>query len=389
MHNDFYLALPGLCEALFGADAASPGAVHRPLSDRDRSALAALLAPDGPLLRLILRLSSDSSLLYEVAVDKLPAPTQRFLNSVRDHAKLPSIYAGKVKFDLAAPAAAYAAAAPSPLPDLSSDRLRPQASPLAMSGGLVGATASSIYNVRVMFNMLEFYMFSFARAATVSTKLRPSDARTGDSYDPRGPRAGSSSSSWRRDPSAAAAAATFVGADPAYFSALRAYLSYFAPSEAAASPAAVAAAAAAFATATAAAAPGAGAAETAAAMHLNPFAQGSPLKARFPAKSGIGMDGMGGQAARASPYSILGSRDPDRPDGREVTVSSFVLGIFVELWLNQNDPADAFRSPSWILPPLPQILCVKHLVRHMARLRLYELEERVLANQTDQQKIAS
>ncbi|KAJ1566217.1 hypothetical protein HK405_010719, partial [Cladochytrium tenue] len=74
--------------ALFDADAASPyvpcacypcyppfgfpptnsGAVHRPLSDR----LAAQLAPDSPLLRLILQVSSDSLLLNEAAVDKLP-----------------------------------------------------------------------------------------------------------------------------------------------------------------------------------------------------------------------------------------------------------------------------------------------------------------------------
>ncbi|KAJ1559302.1 hypothetical protein HK405_011184, partial [Cladochytrium tenue] len=110
---------------MFGADAASPyvpGAVLRPLSDR----LAAQLAPDGPLLRLILRVSSDSSLLNETAVDKLPI-------SMRDHVMLPAIYTGKVKFDLAAPAAANGTAAPSPLPDLDSDRLWPQASPQAMS----------------------------------------------------------------------------------------------------------------------------------------------------------------------------------------------------------------------------------------------------------------
>ncbi|KAJ1539178.1 hypothetical protein HK405_013115, partial [Cladochytrium tenue] len=41
---------------------------------------------------------------------------------MRDHAMLPAVYAGKVKFDLAAPAAANATAVPSPLQDLDSDR---------------------------------------------------------------------------------------------------------------------------------------------------------------------------------------------------------------------------------------------------------------------------
>ncbi|KAJ3217445.1 hypothetical protein HDU67_007915 [Dinochytrium kinnereticum] len=100
LHASLYLFMPSLCTFLFGGskDPSHTGVLHRALSERDRVALTNLLAPESTFMRLILRMSGDSTLLYEISLNRLPPPTQRLIKA-GDLGALPKIYQSRIVSD--------------------------------------------------------------------------------------------------------------------------------------------------------------------------------------------------------------------------------------------------------------------------------------------------
>ncbi|KAJ3328804.1 sphingomyelin phosphodiesterase 4, neutral membrane (neutral sphingomyelinase-3) [Blyttiomyces sp. JEL0837] len=75
-HSTFYMFLPSLLSYLFGTET-HLGVIRRLMNDRDRVALYNLLAPSGPFMSLIIKLSGDSSMVYDFSPQKLPDPARR------------------------------------------------------------------------------------------------------------------------------------------------------------------------------------------------------------------------------------------------------------------------------------------------------------------------
>ncbi|KAJ3287391.1 sphingomyelin phosphodiesterase 4, neutral membrane (neutral sphingomyelinase-3) [Borealophlyctis nickersoniae] len=74
---------------------------------------------------------------------------------------------------------------------------------------------------------------------------------------------------------------------------------------------------------------------------------------------------------RAEGYSIFSSRDVDVLKRRDV--SEFVIGLFVEFWLCQNDPAEIARGAQYVKATDTQMRCIKTLVQYIVSLNLRDV----------------
>ncbi|KAJ3097826.1 sphingomyelin phosphodiesterase 4, neutral membrane (neutral sphingomyelinase-3) [Phlyctochytrium planicorne] len=102
-YSSLYLFMPSLCTFLFGGSGSNneysaPGVIQRPLSDRERSALTSLLAAESSFMQLVIRMSGDPTLLYEISTNRLPPPTQNLIK-YSELALLPKIYQNRIVQD--------------------------------------------------------------------------------------------------------------------------------------------------------------------------------------------------------------------------------------------------------------------------------------------------
>ncbi|KAJ3077920.1 sphingomyelin phosphodiesterase 4, neutral membrane (neutral sphingomyelinase-3), partial [Quaeritorhiza haematococci] len=206
------------------------GIVQKPLSRPEQKILYDLLAPDGIFLKVILRLYPEPSLLYEIMLDKLPNPIQKILRSL-DYSSLPSMYQSKLHVHDSiphSPSKSYIKGAESPMGHL-----------------LVGPQK----NVKIMFNMFEYYIFCFAYVVTLSQIPMTDDPRRRFDYstEPMHSRnplsfisshlpsistpfhwAGSASSS-SSSVKSSDMRLPYAAVDPIYYEIVQAYLDFFLP----------------------------------------------------------------------------------------------------------------------------------------------------------------
>ncbi|KAI9364847.1 hypothetical protein DFJ73DRAFT_756022 [Zopfochytrium polystomum] len=351
--NAFYFFFPTLCSFLFGADAVSIGVFRRQLDDRDASALCALLSPQSPFFRLVLRLSMDPSMLYEIALDKLPAPTQRQLRSFPERTKLSSIYTGKLQVDYAR-----------------------QIGPGGAAGGGVGAVNAGM-SPAGQTNPMD--LSPERRRASLKPNTAPEvkmEARPTMGSMNRLPSLGFHASYFNR---------SVAGLDQSFYEILNQYLHFFIPVTSGAAKADD---------------PLKSTLKTQSPSSRRAVmsnAQGALFSSveqtgAFKSRSGKQQQYSPLRAPKINPsYNILS--DIESVSGGAVGISQFVVGVLVELWLNQNEATDVSKSgeaskPAFLSPPPALLECVKRLVSHTSKLRLYEVNIEALPNQTDQMKIA-
>ncbi|ORY46032.1 hypothetical protein BCR33DRAFT_159041 [Rhizoclosmatium globosum] len=332
--RQLHSALPRLCTRLFGkASSNERGLVATPGPATDRL-VAAIAAPTGPLMTLLLR--ADPLLRYHVESEALPLPTQKLLAQGADaSALLPSLY-----FDRVAVTA---------LPASNSAQLNPTANASVANS----KQTDPAFQSRVMLNMLEFFFFSFAHVAVsvtpvLDTRPRPpqqpaffhghatpiSRPTTPLSQYLQPPQLQSQSQQQSSNlptsvpslslPSLSQPLLRFLNLDDSYYALLKAYLDFFVPLEA---PLPV----------------------------EDPLAQSadlldaSGLRKRFGERAGKFVASATGKPSSGTtssgPVSVLNSSDLNNVDwnGR-VAISKFIVSIFVELWLSQNDYTDAARN---------------------------------------------
>ncbi|KAK9764942.1 sphingomyelin phosphodiesterase 4, neutral membrane (neutral sphingomyelinase-3) [Basidiobolus ranarum] len=129
--------LPKLCSAVFGSRE-KRGWLHRRLTRQEEKAIYDLLRPSSRLFKAIVRFHTERNLLYEILPDRLPRSIQNSLTS-NSYDTLPNYYRGKVQF------------ADSNLNQTNS----------SLSGNVKND------GVKLMFNMLEYYLFCFCYVMTV------------------------------------------------------------------------------------------------------------------------------------------------------------------------------------------------------------------------------
>jgi hypothetical protein len=68
-----------------------------------------------------------------------------------------------------------------------------------------------------------------------------------------------------------------------------------------------------------------------------------------------------------SEFDFIGD---SRLDSTRVLVSQFVVGTFVELWLNQNEYTETPKTLPYVPPTPAQLQCLKQLMKHLVGLDL-------------------
>ncbi|KAI8609415.1 hypothetical protein BC830DRAFT_1150636 [Chytriomyces sp. MP71] len=338
--------LPRICILLFGATAPASssssssipenrksGLIHTP-SAQTNALFSTLLAPDGPLLRLLLR--ADPSLKYQVDIEALPAPTRTLLAGITQsnvshvqHASLPFLYHNRV--------APGNATSPNP---------------------------------KVMLNMFEFFMFSFAHVAistapVIESRLRGGSSRSTSFQSSQLASAANlsgylpqnilhASNLGHQKPAQPAFVALkpvqtsfkFANLDDVYFSLVKAYLEFLFPLDAPADEA------------------GSGL--------FQEDADPSGLRRRMGGGNKVEASVPVSTKSASSIASILNWGELQGMDlGTRISVSQFVLSLFTELWLCQNDYTETvFNEAKFSRPHTIQLQSIHILVSHITSLNL-------------------
>ena len=239
--KDLHSLLPNLCCILFGKSN------ERGLVYRHAYYMIEFLRPQSLLVSSLLRLQDYASLLYGMNMDHLPCPTKRILRDMElDH--LPSLYQGKIyKMDT--------------------------------HGHLQPITKVAVSDVKpvvkVMFNMFEYYLYSFSYSAIQAGYLKEPQMHSSHHLN-------ALSSAFR-----VTSSQTRLSEEPSYFYILQEYLKFFLPS----SP---------------------------------------PLNDKENLKNGV----FGSSnSQQVDSLFLLKTLDPMKM----ISTSEFVLGSFIEVWLCQND----------------------------------------------------
>ncbi|KAJ3012051.1 sphingomyelin phosphodiesterase 4, neutral membrane (neutral sphingomyelinase-3) [Thoreauomyces humboldtii] len=130
-----YGALSRITRKLYGED--NKCTFTQPLAPEQRAALQKFLNPNGIFFRKLLQLH-DRSMLYEIKPDQLPAPSRKAIQNL-DWSQLPALYNQRLQEDSKSRAIGHLIATP----------------------GRAGRQPT----FQLMFNMFEFYIFSFALCA--------------------------------------------------------------------------------------------------------------------------------------------------------------------------------------------------------------------------------
>ncbi|KAJ3406220.1 hypothetical protein HDV05_006118 [Chytridiales sp. JEL 0842] len=415
-----FLCLPNICEWLFGSSEDSletvkgNGILRRPLSERDRHAFLQLLSPSSAFFKLLLRLSRDQTMVYDIRISKLPLQTQQLLKSGNAQG-LSALYTGRIQFDHASAASSalnstYNAAGPAGAsPATKGQQGFQQQQQQQQQQQLQQQPQQQLQrgNLKVTFNILEFFLFCFTHLATFSKPYKP----PASAFSRQQPVYSTQSSS----PSAFSQ----TGVDPVYLTLLNIYLKFFFPCPPPAqnnnsspapntldnnsnvgSPQSVLR----------------GQSSTGRSSLLQTPTKGGfldGLDGRYSASSspfgtpsmfgeGLRRRGGGGEGegspwsrgveqasaegsaqvkkAAAGSVDILNTSELDfllpssyttsDASNPRIAISTFVLQTFSELWLNQNTiplPISTQSSTSNpYIPPTPaQILCVRFLIQHL------------------------
>ncbi|KAI8909854.1 hypothetical protein DFJ77DRAFT_107218 [Powellomyces hirtus] len=344
------------------------GGAHEPcyllrnLSSDEQTILQRFLRPSEHFFRTLLKLH-DRTLLYEIKFDQLPAPTRKAINSM-DWSQLPSLYNQRLEQD---------------------DNQRTM-------GHIVSTPTKRGRQptVKIMFNMFEYYIFSFALSAM--QKLVASSVFNAPNNPAEQSRPGLLSAipfpktvaPWQKDPNAAPPKTPL---HPIYFELVAAYIEFFLPP----TPA-----------------------KDEDDEPLQPYPpRGTPLRNRFdargfsspmqrlpttPVRQGINRalytaenlwkhdstpqrvapaPHSGTVPTQATTVNIFTVDEVDVSQRR--LASEFVVGTFVEIWLCQNDVAD-LSSPSkvgqsnvgYIKPTEAQIMCIGSLVTQTVTSDFYD-----------------
>ncbi|KAI8854952.1 hypothetical protein BC829DRAFT_106122 [Chytridium lagenaria] len=228
LHQSLYVVMPSLCQYLFECPVDSPkvGVIYRSLNERDRASLCALLSPDSSLMRLLLRMSEDSSFTYEISLSRLPRPTQKIIEMGADRGKLPKLYQTRiVPLNLGAPRTAKG--------DSSGLRSTFDTSASSPSRHQKGSSESRLSSFRVAFNVLEYFLFSFAYVGNVSTKSGDANMTRFAHTTPASPSSGytlSNTSFFSKSDTRRSTSSSGAGtADGVYFTLLSTFLRFFVP----------------------------------------------------------------------------------------------------------------------------------------------------------------
>ncbi|KAJ3170834.1 sphingomyelin phosphodiesterase 4, neutral membrane (neutral sphingomyelinase-3) [Geranomyces variabilis] len=333
----------------------------RNLAADEKSILQRFLWPTGLFFRTLLK-THDRALLYEIKFDQLPAPTRKVISSL-EWSQLPALYNQRLEQEDNSRTAGHIGATPG-------KRGRPT-------------------SVKIMFNMFEYYMYSFALCATQKLAGNPVFNSIA-SQAPGQPRPGllsgipfpkTVSGPWQKG---GAAEQSGTPLHPIYFELAAAYLSFFLPS----TPPK----------------------EDTGDQPQQPYPS-SPLRNRFdprganslstrapltPVRQGLNRAFNKAEnlwrhetpqqkptstsvapPASTAPANIFTAHEVDT--GQRRLASEFVIGTFVEIWLCQNDtttlssPSKSGKAnPAYIKPTDAQIMTVSALVNQTVTSDFYE-----------------
>ncbi|KAJ3149165.1 sphingomyelin phosphodiesterase 4, neutral membrane (neutral sphingomyelinase-3) [Geranomyces variabilis] len=333
----------------------------RNLSADEKSILQRFLWPTGLFFRTLLK-THDRALLYEIKFDQLPAPTRKVISSL-EWSQLPALYNQRLEQEDNSRTAGHIGATPG-------KRGRPT-------------------NVKIMFNMFEYYMYSFALCATqklagnpvfnLISSQAPGQARPG--FLSGIPLPKTVSGPWQKG---GAAEPLRTPLHPIYFELAAAYLSFFLP------PTPMK--------------------DDADDQPLQPYSS-SPLRNRLdsrrlnspsarapltPVRQGFNRALNKAEnlwrhesppqkptptsvapPASSAPANIFTAHEVDM--GQRRLASEFVIGTFVEIWLCQNDAATLSSpsqsgkpNPAYIKPTEAQVMTVSALVNQTVTSDFYE-----------------
>ncbi|TPX71342.1 sphingomyelin phosphodiesterase [Chytriomyces confervae] len=321
---DLHKWLPTVCTVLFGSNSGTNdgGVIH---SGRCSGALPLLMAPDSNFVRLLLR--ADPALKYSVQLATLPGPTQKAIAAGRP---LPQLYASRIE-----------------------------------------ETKDSVKMLTL--NMLEYFIFQFTHVAlsTIpvidSRPMAPSPHGLTDfmRHPPRATPGSNEPSVPRRQLPSVSTSFRFKNFDSTYFSVLKAYLEFFVPSQA---PVAE---------------PNQTPVVSTASSSIGFELPTDGLRRRF-GDNGLssGVGGLFGApiapalnrnqpaaAAKKSSVSILNSTEMPSSDlGVRIGISQFVIGLFSEIWLCQNEYHETSGNVTYARANAIQMQCAQIVVSHVASL---------------------
>ncbi|RKP27187.1 hypothetical protein SYNPS1DRAFT_21221 [Syncephalis pseudoplumigaleata] len=162
--------LTDICNAFFGSEGADrstllSGWLHRSLSKAEENAIRALFNPSGPLIRQLFRGCNRDDLLFQVAIDKLPARWKTMLQEGK-HLELPNAIRIRMETGKLArrPGMAMASSAA-----LHASIGINKASLLGAHGTATSGSAPITEQTTVKLYMLEYWMFCFIRSLTTGT----------------------------------------------------------------------------------------------------------------------------------------------------------------------------------------------------------------------------
>ncbi|KAI8819360.1 uncharacterized protein EV422DRAFT_534441 [Fimicolochytrium jonesii] len=362
----FYLSR--ITTKLYGGTG-DPCYLSRNLSSNEKDILLRFLRPGGPFFQTLLKLH-DRSLLYEIKFDQLPAPTRKAISNL-DTNQLPPLYAS---------------------------RLKHEESSRTMGHMIVTPKRGRQPTVKIMFNMFEYYMYSFALCAiqklAVSSVLGDTQSATGQS-----PQKGIFSavpfpkavSPWAKD--GAASASNRTPLSPIYFELVDAYLDFFLPVSSMKDKDEPL---------TNIASPGTPGGMRGRMEHRGlttpmrrPLAELTPMRQSLNKAVHNTVEHFWKHEqqspAQQSRANVLGKVQGTQKDTNVFTTSEidmsqrrlaseFVVGTFVEVWLCQNDTG-ALSSPSklgqsnpgYLKPVESQIICIKSLILQTITVDFYEI----------------
>ncbi|TPX32884.1 sphingomyelin phosphodiesterase [Synchytrium microbalum] len=197
-------SLPKLCEVLFGGVGARSAYVRQKLSRTDAKGLMDFIAPEGTLMRAIMKSNPDPNALYEIYINLLPIPTQKVLQEV-DFSKMPRIYENRVHVKEPA-----ASSSPSKAPV---GHLVPALGPMATP--------------RVMLNMFEYYIMCFTYVVTLSTTTNPVEFAMASNPTSTAAEAANAIKHLFEQKTSTSSSSSYL--DPIYFDVLQMYLDFYLP----------------------------------------------------------------------------------------------------------------------------------------------------------------
>ncbi|TPX64855.1 sphingomyelin phosphodiesterase [Spizellomyces sp. 'palustris'] len=361
---------------LFSGGGTEPCYILRPRPEQERLDFLHFLHPSGIFLRTLLKLN-QSDLIYEIKFDQLPAPSRRLISN-SDWSQLPAIYKNHFRLEQQRQQ-----------PFLQQRNLSP-----TVGSPRKGGQSSK---VEIVFNMFEYYIFSFALCATQKsdspssydqTKLQPNTPSHGLLSSIHLPKA--VAGHWQRDTKVDSPGhRPSSSLNPVFFDLVQAYLDFFLPLSGNGEEY-----------------NGYSGLSDASGLRKRQDARGNPLMSRPPlGEMGRELNQLRDSFTRAvhtvehlwktdeKPGQIgsprIASRENDNLNiftireldlSQKRLASEFVIGAFVELWLCQND-AGVLSSPvqlgqptrNYVKPTETQMVCIDQLINQIVSADFYRI----------------